>query len=286
MFGLVALTLLAPSVAVRFAVVGDFGNNSTPELNVSQLIKSWNPDFIASAGDNNYETGSASTIDANIGKYYHDYIYNYTGGYGAGSATVRFVPCAGNHDWGNANNNPTGLNPYLAYFSLPGNERYYSFRKGPVELFVLDSDTNEPSGVTASSVQATWCQSAMASSDALYKIVVFHHAAYSSSQHGSTTYMRWPFAAWGACAVIQGHDHTYERLRVGTTPYFVNGLGGKSIYNWGTILGESQFRYNSDYGAMKVFATYKEITFQFWTRSGQLIDSYVVPAKPLKVNRA
>jgi tartrate-resistant acid phosphatase type 5 len=39
--------------------------------------------------------------------------------------------------------------------------------------------------------------------------------------------MQWPFAAWGATAVLAGHDHDYERLTVGGLPYFVNGLGGE-----------------------------------------------------------
>lgn len=274
-----ALTLSLP-MTVHFAVIGDFGNNSTAELNVSQLVKSWSPDLIVTVGDNNYETGAASTIDNNIGKFYHDYIYNYTGSYGSGSPTLRFLPCPGNHDWGNANNNPNGLNPYLAYFTLPGNERYYSFRSGPVEFFFLDSDANEPNGVTGGSAQAAWCQGAMASSNAIWKIPVFHHAAYSSGQHGSTTYMRWPFETWGAAAVLQGHDHVYERAQVGHIPFFVNGLGGKSLYPWGTVIPESVVRYNSNYGAMLVTASHKDLKFQFWTRAGQLVDSYTIQATP------
>jgi len=108
----------------RFAVIGDFGNTGPSEQAVANLVHSWNPDFIATVGDNNYDTGSASTIDANIGQYYHDYIYPYLGSYGSGSptATNRFWPTLGNHDWGDTFPNPTGDQPYLNYFtSLPGN---------------------------------------------------------------------------------------------------------------------------------------------------------------------
>lgn len=269
----------APAIQTKFAVIGDYGKDGAAELSVSNLVKSWNPDFIVTLGDNNYETGSASTIDANIGKYYHDYIYNYTGAYGAGSATLRFIPSAGNHDWGNTSNNPTGLNPYLAYFTLPGLERYYTFRAGPVEFFVLDSDTNEPSGVTTTSTQGTWCHGAMSASRAVWKLPVFHHPPYSSGQHGSSTYMRWPFEQWGASAVLSGHDHIYERLGVGQIPYFVNGLGGKSLYSYGTILPQSIVRYNSDYGAMLVTCDYKEMTFKFINRQSVVIDTYRIKAK-------
>ena len=61
-----------------FAVIGDFGLAGNNELEVANLVKSWNPDFIITTGDNNYELGESSTIDANIGQYYHDYIYPYS----------------------------------------------------------------------------------------------------------------------------------------------------------------------------------------------------------------
>ena len=117
----------APTPEVtRFAVIGDFGCGCQAELDVSNLVKSWNPEFIITTGDNNYDFGEASTIDANIGQYYHDFIYPYVGSYGAGADTNRFFPSLGNHDWGDGYIQPpaTAVQPYLDYFTLPGNERY------------------------------------------------------------------------------------------------------------------------------------------------------------------
>src|SRR3990172_1293347 len=74
--------------SVHFAVIGDYGSAGKAELDVANQVKSWNPDFIVTTGDNNYDSGSASTIDANIGQYYHDFIFPYTGSYGAGAATI------------------------------------------------------------------------------------------------------------------------------------------------------------------------------------------------------
>jgi tartrate-resistant acid phosphatase type 5 len=264
--------------SVRFAVIGDYGADSRPELDVSVLVRSWNPDFVITVGDNNYETGSAATIDKNIGKYYHDFIYNYSGSYGAGSSSRRFLPSLGNHDWGNTYPNPTGAAPYLAYFDLPGNERYYEFRMDPVDLFAVDSDANEPDGNSSSSVQANWLRAALGSSTAPWKLVFFHHPPYSSGEHGSSTYMRWPFSSWGASAVLSGHDHDYERLSVNGSPYFVVGTGGKSLYAFVNVLPESQFRYDADYGAMLVDATAEHITFEFYNRAAVLIDAYTLSA--------
>lgn len=275
-FALATLFLTAPT---HFAIIGDYGNSSVPEANVATMVSSWNPDFVVTAGDNNYDTGAAATIDANIGQYYHNFIYNYTGAFGAGSATRRFFPCLGNHDWGNNGTNPTGANPYLAYFDLPGNERYYSFTQGECQFFILDSDPNEPDGVTSSSIQGQWLQAQMAASLARYKIVVFHHAAYSSAQHGPTTYMQWPFALWGADTVITGHDHSYERLSVDGIPYFVNGLGGRSLYNWGTIMGQSQFRFNADYGAQHAWADNYRLRLDFVRRTGVTVESFSMPSR-------
>jgi tartrate-resistant acid phosphatase type 5 len=253
-----------------FAVIGDFGSGDQFEADVATLVDSWKPDFIITVGDDNYPNGAADTIDAHIGQFYHQYIYPYTGSYGAGADQNRFFPTLGNHDW-----YTTGAKPYLDYFSLPGNERYYDFVWGPVHFFALDSDENEADGVNQASVQAKWLQQAMAASTSRWNVVYFHHAPYTSGVlHGSTTWMRWPFAAWGANVVLTGHEHTYERLSVDGIPYFVNGLGGGGIYNFGTSLPESQFRYNADHGAMLVVASQTEMSFKFFNWKGTLIDSY------------
>jgi tartrate-resistant acid phosphatase type 5 len=256
-------------VGVRFAVIGDFGEGNQAEADVAALVHGWKPDIIITVGDDNYPSGAADTIDAHIGQYYHDYIYPYTGTYGPGAAENRFFPTLGNHDWYS-----DAAKPYFDYFTLPGNERYYEFTRGPVHFFALDSDSSEPDGVGKTSVQAAWFKQAIAVSTSRWNVVFFHHAPYTSGMHGNTNWMQWPFAAWGADAVLSGHDHTYERLQVDGIPYFVNGLGGGPIYAFPIIVPESQFRYDDNYGAMLVTATTTEMNFEFYNRKGELIDSY------------
>ena len=252
----------AHAQSVRFAVIGDFGTASQAELDVSNLVKSWNPNFIITVGDDNYSYGSATTIDQNIGQFYHQFIYPYIGNYGAGAATNQFFPSLGNHDWGDSYPNPKGDQPYLNYFTLPNNERYYDVLFNPVQVFAIDSDPNEPDGNTSSSIQANWLKSRLAASTALWKVVYFHHPAYSSgSVTGSNPYMQWPFQTWGASVVFGGHDHDYERLLINGFPYFVDGLGGASITSFGTTAPGSQKRYNADYGAMLVTADTSSISF-------------------------
>ena len=255
---------------VRFAVIGDYGSDSSGEAAVADLVKSWNPDFVITVGDNNYPDGAEATIDPHIGQYYHDFIYPYTGAYGSGATTNRFFPSLGNHDW----HAPDAL-PYLNYFTLPGNERYYDFTWGVVHLFAIDSDSNEPDGISSSSTQATWLQSKLAASTSCWQLIYFHHPPFSSgAHHGSTPALQWPFQTWGADAVLTGHDHEYERIVLGGFPYFVNGLGGVGKYTFGPPLAGSQFRYNANFGAMLITATETLITYQFVITDGTVVDTY------------
>lgn len=263
------LPLLGYMRSVRFAVIGDYGNGSQGERDVADLVHSWHPDFIATTGDNNYPGGAASTIDRNVGAYYHDFIAPYYGKYGTGSDINRFFPTLGNHDW------ISGGGPYLNYFTLPGNERYYELHWTPVQIFALDSDPHEPDGVLLTSLQAAWLQQALANSTACWKIVTMHHAPFSSGPHGSTAWMQWPYRAWGADAVLAGHDHIYERIMHDEFSYFVNGLGGNIAYGFGAPVPGSVVRYNDELGAMLVEADQRQITFSFVTYTGTQIDSYV-----------
>lgn len=268
----------AQSDRISFAVIGDFGLAGQPLADVSNLIKGWNPDFIVTVGDNNYPDGAAATIDDNIGQYFHEYIYEYTGKYGAGSPTMRFYPSLGNHDW-----SANGTVPYLDFFGRRNVWNYYDFVKGPVHFFMLDSDRNEPDGISPDSQQGIWLRKGLAASTSIYNVVVLHHAPYSSGRHGSTEYMRWPFKEWGADVVLTGHDHVYERLLIDGLPYFVNGVGGGELYNFQNILPQSLVRFNKDFGAMRVEASSLYMRFRMFSRTGILVDEYVIGAKAASV---
>lgn len=274
---LMAFATATRAQTVKIADIGDYGEAGQTESDVANLVKSWNPDYIITNGDNNYPFGAAGTIDANIGRYYHAYIYPYTGSYGAGATVNRFFPSIGNHDYGDKYPNAAAIAPYLNYFTLPNNERYYDFVAGPVHFFSLDSDANEADGTSSNSAQATWLKNKLAAAKERWKIVYFHHPPYASSQYYITSYMRWPFQAWGATAVVCGHLHAYERIMKSGFPYLTNGLGGEpEISSFDTIEPGSVVRYNNDFGAMRITASPTSITFDFITRFGLLIDSFTI----------
>ena len=134
------------NVTARFAMLGDFGDNSAAQASVAAMVASQNPDFIVTAGDNRYGT---STYQQTIADHYGDYVPVISGGV---SAENLFFPAPGNHDYSDGG----GIGEYLAYFDLPGdgvvstntsgNERYYDVIKGDVHFFFVDSDAaiNDP----------------------------------------------------------------------------------------------------------------------------------------------
>ncbi len=369
--------------AIRFAVIGDFGQTFPDEIfpidHVGAMMRSWNPDFIVSVGDNNYQLGLAETADVNIGKNFTGYIYPKTTEilveypYPLGAPLYnRFIPCLGNHDYGDVQNThiPTPANvdlsqPYLDYFrralreGLPAapnttvtfadnavgqtyrhnlftghvedyapfsetqNLRFFDVRLGTesgpssVHLFIFDSNPTTPYGqfphdrpvpnrdgsnssYTEVAAQGAWLQQRLAASTARWKIVIFHDPPYNSAAGAENAvyqyaYMRWPFQAWGATAVISGHVHNYERLEMPdanangepvygnpTIPYFVNGAGGfipEQGFDPSYVINGSKVRV-SEYGAQLVTADENSINFLFFDLDGVLRDVKTIYADP------
>lgn len=266
---------------VRMAVIGDYGLAGPDAAAVAELVRSWSPDLVITLGDNNYPHGRASTIDDNVGQYYHSFISPYVGRYGPGADTNRFFPALGNHDW-----RTPGPWPYLEYFALPGNERYYEVEWGPLHLFAVDSDMHEPDGNTADSDQARWLRDRMGASTLPWQLVYMHHPPYSSGDHGSSRVMRWPFAQWGADAVMAGHDHHYERIERDGVLYFVNGLGGNpERYSLRRPVPGSMVRYRDAHGAMLVEATADQLEIRFIDVHGEEVDTRVLTASETLARR-
>ncbi len=262
------LSVAPPDARIRFAVIGDYGSAGPAEAAVASLVSGWAPDFIVTTGDNNYPRGAAETIDENVGRYYAAFIAPYKGRFGRGATENRFFPSLGNHDTHTADGQP-----YLDYFSLPGNGRYYEFTAGPVSFFALDSVRGEPDGCTPTSRQGRWLRARLAASRSCWRLVYFHHPPYASSGKEEVR-MRWPFDAWGVDVVLSGHEHTYEHLEVGGVTYFVVGLGGGEINRFDAPSPASERRYNGDHGAMLVTADHGLMTFQFFASDGTMVDEY------------
>ena len=258
----------------RFAVIGDYGEAGADLQVIADLIEVFDAYYIVTLGDNNYPDGEAATIDQNIGQYFHEYIGNYSGVYGLGAAGNDFYPSIGNRDYTVAN----VLDPYLDYFTLPGNERYYDFRRGAVHFYLINSDDMEPDGgIDVNGIQAQWLEDRLASTTAPYKVVVLHHRPFVSASTGSRPLRQWPFAEWGADVVLTGHAHVYERVDVEGVPYFVNGIGGAFL---GLSLREpvagSQMRFADEFGAQLVDVDLRRMRLRLVTIDDVVMDEYLV----------
>lgn len=257
----------------RFAAIGAGGEDSQGQDRVCARVKSWAPDFIIALGGDGHPEGGApaAALDRSVGKYWSEFIHPYQGRYGKGASRNRFFPSLGDQDW-----RAPGAAPYLDYFGLPGNERYYEFARGPVHLFSLDSHPDEPDGIGRDSRQAQWLRKALAASAAPWKIVYFHHAPYSSGARGSAKAMRWPFREWGADAVMSGHGRHYERLEVDGLAFFVKGTGGKGAAPAADPLPGSRCVFAEDDGAILVEAARDRIDFRFVTAEGVVVDTHTL----------
>jgi len=268
----------------RFVVIGDYGTDNYYSEAVAGLVESMGPDFIITVGDNNYPSGTAATIDANVGQYYSDYIYPYMGTYGPGADENRFWPCPGNHDWGYVD----GLQPYMDYFTLPGNERYYRYvYEEGFEFFCVDSDSDEDDGISKDSIQAQWFYETAASSDPVFRVVYMHHPPYSSGNHGDNVELQWPFDEWDVNIVFGGHDHIYERQVRDGIPYVITGTGGAGLYGYQEGTPESMVAFNGEHGAVLVRVSNQLITVEAVTVSGGLVDQFhLLPGSPLGNRRS
>jgi hypothetical protein len=261
------------------------------------MVNTWDPDLILTLGDNYHlhagGTG-ADKYDFAAGQYYCSFMKDVTTtgtACPAGQAAVnRFFPALGDHDYEDAGTTDNLPVTYTDYFRLPGegytsssnNERYYDFVSGPVHFFILNGVEQpgyEPDGTDQYSIQAQWLRSALGASTSTWNVVVVHKPPYSSGiKHGGAEHMQWPFAQWGADVVFSGHEHTYERILRDGIVYFVNGLGGDWIYDFGPPTEGSAARYNASHGAQRVLVTDRSMTFEFYSieNGGTLQDTYTI----------
>jgi 3',5'-cyclic AMP phosphodiesterase CpdA len=203
---------------VRFAVVGDHGSGGRNAMRVaSRMVETHRRQpfgLIVHAGDLVYYGDLDSRYDEVVRRPFGPLL----------DAGVELRPVLGNHDFDYA-----ATLRALERHGLPG--RYYSFRSGPVEFFMLDS-TPPALGGAGGAAQKLWLEERLASSTATWRVAVLHHPLYSSGRHGSDLVLREAveelFVRHGVDLVISGHDHHYERSlpQQGVT-YIVTGGGAK-----------------------------------------------------------
>ena len=117
-----------------FTIIGDWGQGTTGEAQISALQDIANTPMIITVGDNTYPNGTQSELDNNAMAYYQSPLQR-----------AFYFPTLGNHDLNNVGNANWANSAHIKTFVLPTNspepERYYSWEDGDALFISLDSDS-------------------------------------------------------------------------------------------------------------------------------------------------
>ncbi|HXJ40269.1 MAG TPA: metallophosphoesterase [Bryobacteraceae bacterium] len=247
----------ARSGSVRFAAIGDMGTGGKEQYDVAQQMVQESQkaplEFVIMLGDNIYGGKSPAELAKKFDLPYKQLL----------DAGVQFYASLGKHDDTNER--------FYKPFNMNG-QRYYTFKKGAVRFYALDSTYMDP-------VQLAWLEKELASAGTDWKICYFHHPLYSSAAfHGSSTELRAllepMFVKYGVNVVFAGHEHVYER----TKPqkgiyYFTEGASGELRAG---NLRQSDFKafgFDRDQSFLVLEVSGDELAFRAISRTGVTVDS-------------
>lgn len=254
------LTLPLQSGSVRFAVIGDTGTGDTAQYEVARRIVEYRQkfpfDFVIMLGDNIYGSESPKDFETRFETPYKPLL---DGG-------VKFYAVLGNHD--NVNQR------FYKFFNMNGTQ-YYTFKKGNVRFFALDSNYMDPK-------QLAWLEQELKGSGSDWKVCYFHHPLYNSGKnHGSSTELRLLlepiFVKYGVQVVFSGHEHVYERVKPQKgIQYFTEGASAKLMARALQATSFKEAGFDTDNSFMLVEIAGDELYFQTISRTGATVDSGVI----------
>jgi hypothetical protein len=232
------------------------------------------PGTVFIAGDAVYEDGSANEFANCFGPAW-------------GRHKARIRPAIGDHELFTP-----GATPYFNYFGAaagPAPNAYYSYDLGAWHVVVLNGQCSfVPGGCGAGSPQVQWLRNDLTSTSAECIAAVWHRPLYSSGSrtHGYDSAYK-PFwdtlRSFGADVVLNGHSHLYERFALQDSDgdadpdgirQFTVGTGGRGPEPFGTAMPNSERRYNSDVGVLKLTLRGTGYDWQFIRSTGaEVVDA-------------
>ena len=218
--------------------VGDAASCDKPADDAVAELASRLPGTIALLGDTVYEHGTAAEY-----RDCFDPVW--------GPMKSRIRPAPGNHEYGTQD--AAGYFDYFGRAAGPRGEGWYSYDLGAWHVVGLNSNC-PPLSCAADGPQVTWLESDLAAHPTDCLLGSWHHPRWSSGRHGSQEQVDplWEvLRAHGADLVLNGHDHTYERVRANGIRQFVVGTGGRSHYPFERgPLPTTEVRNDSTYGLL------------------------------------
>ncbi|BDD07246.1 hypothetical protein AUTU_47290 (plasmid) [Aureibacter tunicatorum] len=190
--------------AFSFYAMGDIGEpkdeGGFPEVTSKQIDKlNRRPDFGIGLGDIVYPDGESSAYDANFFEPMSPIMGN-----------IPFYPALGNHDW--------HVNPdenFKKEWKLPNNEHYYSFDYQNAHFIALDSREGDFFDLDK---QTEWLKEDLDKTQGKYDwiFVYLHHNGRTCTYKEDYPHVMGLydiFAQNNVDLVLNGHAHTYERLK-------------------------------------------------------------------------
>ncbi len=252
-----------PSAAsTGIIVIGDFGVGRDRQRALGSAVRAFarrhRVDLVATVGDNNYASTSAS------------FRTNWRESFGwLRKAGIGVAGALGNHDV-----ELDGGRYQFRTLGMPGPR--YVRRVGPVRLIVLNSNA-----VTRE--QTAWLERALARPGE-WNVPVLHHPPYTCGAYRSDTARVRPwlsaFRKYGARLVLAGHDHNYQRFETpsGDT-YVVAGGSAADLYRLRECLPNSPPQLaaeDREYTFLYLTATSEQLRGRVLSVSGKQVDSFVV----------
>ena len=247
--------------SVRFAAIGDMGTGEQPQYEVAQQMlktrQTFPFEFVIMLGDNIYGGSTPADFDRKFAVPYKPLL----------DAGVTFYASLGNHD--NTNER------FYKYFNMNG-ENHYTYKKGNVRFFVLDSNYMDPQ-------QSAWLETQLRDAgNSDWKSCYFHHPLYSSGRfHGPATDLRQLleplFVKYGVDVVFAGHEHVYERVHPQKgIYYFTEGASGE--LREGNIARSpiTDKGFDTDRSFMVIEIAGDDMYFQTTSRTGITVDCGVI----------
>ncbi|MCD6505332.1 metallophosphoesterase family protein [Candidatus Poribacteria bacterium] len=207
-------TAIEPGKSFRFVVYGDSRSNPEVHSKLAEFMKKASPAFLVNTGDL-----------VSSGQYYGYWANQF---FAPLEPLISHIPVwtvIGNHERSHVN--------YFNFFSLPGNEAWYSFDYGDVHFLIIDTEFDYSPG----SDQYRFIVDDLSNCKAKWKLVAFHKPPYTAVRRRLPGNMKARkildplFEKYGVDMVFCGHDHNYVRSKpINGVVYVITGGGGAGLY--------------------------------------------------------
>jgi hypothetical protein len=275
---LVAATA-APAATVTMVAAGNIAcapaeyNLPTPttcqQEATAQAVEQLNPAFVATLGDNQYESGALDEFRGSFDPTW-------------GRFKSRIRPAAGNHEW-----RTPGAAGYFSYFGAQAGEPgkgWYSYQAGNWHVIVLDSRC-ATIGCGPGSEQDGWLRADLAAHRSeSCTLAYFHHAPFTGGQtrtDPNNLAARALFATLHAAhtdLVLAAHDHSYQRFtpldpsgaedqRLGLREIVV-GTGGVSHHSFEAVAAHTVASNDKTFGVLQLTLGPRDYAWRFHPVAG------------------